>query len=124
MAQTWGKNDDRIVTQPVAGTDFYVMLVPNRSGVARVGTLIVQHVTMAVALVLRANQLTIFPASTKNDHSQRYFYYFVLSEGCNILGRTYPLISASWLTPVAGDSSMAISPDRSIVLGIMTALLK
>lgn len=52
MAPSWGLGDERIVTQPVPGTEFYVMLVPNRSGVARVGALIVRHVTLAVALVL------------------------------------------------------------------------
>ncbi len=52
MAQAWGRGQDEVFAQPVEGTDFYLMLVPDRGDVARIGSLIVKHVTVAVALVL------------------------------------------------------------------------
>ncbi len=52
MAQFWDANRERVFAQPVDGTDFFITLVPDRRDVARIGFLIVKHVTLAVALVL------------------------------------------------------------------------
>lgn len=52
MAQVWNQSSEQVFARRVAGTEFFIMLVPDRADVARVGMLIVKHAMIAVALVL------------------------------------------------------------------------